>query len=80
MRHVIQCKARNCFKRATLVAEKFDSLGRHIRRIELCEPYCDVVVERERKRGPERSATVSIPETKPLALFDPTIRSFPLGF
>ena len=43
---VIECKDRNCFKRATQVAEKFDGLGRHIRRIELCEPHRDVVVKR----------------------------------
>jgi hypothetical protein len=47
------CKARGCPKRATLVAEKIDGIGRHIRKIELCQRHCDVVIERERKRGLE---------------------------
>ena len=31
-----QCKARNCLKRATLIAQKVDGAGRHVRQIELC--------------------------------------------
>ena len=45
--YVIQCKARNCFKRATLVAEKVDGAGRHVRQIELCALHCDVVITRK---------------------------------
>jgi len=53
--YVSQCKARTCPKRATLVAEKVDTAGRHVRQIELCASLCYVVVERERMRGLEIS-------------------------
>jgi hypothetical protein len=53
--YVSKCKARGCLERATLVAEKVDVAGRHIRQIELCLPHCDVVIARERKRGLEIS-------------------------
>jgi len=42
-------------ERAALVAEKVDGAGRHVRQIELCARYCDIVIERERKRGLEIS-------------------------
>jgi hypothetical protein len=54
-RYVSQCKARRCLKRATLIAEKTDAAGRHIRQIELCAQHCDIVIERERVRGLEIS-------------------------
>jgi hypothetical protein len=54
-KYVSQCKARRCLKRATLVAEKTDVAGRHVRQIELCSLHCEVVIERERARGLEIS-------------------------
>src|ERR1019366_10480675 len=50
-RYVSPCKARGCMKRATLIAEKTDAAGRHVRQIELCPPHCEIVIERERARG-----------------------------
>ena len=44
---------RSCLKRATLIAEKVDTAGRHVRQIELCPPHCQIVIERERFRGLE---------------------------
>jgi hypothetical protein len=41
--------------RATLVAEKVDTAGRHVRQIELCPRHCETVIERERARGLEIS-------------------------
>ena len=49
-RYVSRCKARRCPKRATLIAEKVDGAGPHVRQIELCTRYCNVVVKRERAR------------------------------
>lgn len=40
---------------ARLVAEKVDTAGRHVRQIELCLVHCQIVIERERERGPEIS-------------------------
>jgi len=54
-RYVSRCKARACLNRATLIAEKVDGAGRHIRQIELCSQHCEIVIERERKRGLEIS-------------------------
>ena len=54
-KYVSQCKARRCIKRATLIAEKIDIAGRHIRQIELCPLHCEVVIERESARGLEIS-------------------------
>jgi len=51
--YVSQCKARGCPQRATLIAEKVDSAGRHVRQIELCARHCQIVIERERARGLE---------------------------
>src|ERR1035437_7275266 len=51
--YVAQCKARGCMKRATLIAEKIDTAGRHVREIELCPQHCNIVIERERSRGLE---------------------------
>jgi len=51
--YVSKCKKPRCRERATLVAEKVDGAGRHIRRIELCTRHCDIVIERERARGLE---------------------------
>jgi len=42
-----------CPKRATLIAEKVDAAGRHVRQIELCARHWDIVIERERARGLE---------------------------
>ena len=53
--YVSRCKARNCLARATLVAEKVDGAGRHIRQIELCARHSEVVIARERARGLEIS-------------------------
>jgi hypothetical protein len=52
-KYVSQCKARSCLKRATLVAEKVDTAGRHVRQIELCLRHCELVIDRERARGLE---------------------------
>ena len=60
--YVSRCKARGCLARATLVAEKVDVAGRHVRQIELCLRHCDVVIERERKRGLEISDRREHPE------------------
>ena len=54
-KYVSQCRARSCVKRATLVAEKVDTAGRHVRQIELCALHCQIVIERERERGLEIS-------------------------
>jgi hypothetical protein len=53
--YVSRCKARDCLTRATLVAEKVDGAGRHVRQIELCPLHCEIVIERERARGLEIS-------------------------
>jgi hypothetical protein len=45
------CRARGCPKRATLIAEKVDAAGRHVRQVELCEPHLNFVIDRERARG-----------------------------
>jgi len=52
-KYVSQCKARSCLKRATLVAEKVDTAGRHVRQIEPCSLHCQIIIERERERGLE---------------------------
>ncbi len=52
---VAKCEAWGCPERATLVAEKVDAGGRHIRQIELYTRHCNVVIERERERGLEIS-------------------------
>ena len=52
-KYVSQCRARSCLKRATLIAEKVDTAGRHVRQIELCASHCEIVIERERARGLE---------------------------
>jgi hypothetical protein len=54
-KYISQCKARNCLKRATLIAEKVDTAGRHVRQIEICSLHCEIVIERERARGLEIS-------------------------
>jgi|SRR5271155_4486808 len=51
--YISHCRARGCPKRGTLIAEKVDVAGRHIRQIELCARHCEVVIERERARGLE---------------------------
>jgi hypothetical protein len=51
--YVSQCRARGCTKRATLIAEKVDVAGRHVRQIELCARHCQIVIERERGRDLE---------------------------
>jgi len=52
---VSQCKARSCLKRTTLIVEKVDTAGRHVRQIELCERHSQIVIERERAGGLEIS-------------------------
>jgi hypothetical protein len=54
-KYVSQCRARSCLKRATLIAEKVDTAGRHVREIELCDQHCQIVIEREQARGLEIS-------------------------
>ena len=54
-KYVSQCRARSCLKRATLIAEKVDTAGRHVRQIELCALHCQVVIDREQARGLEIS-------------------------
>jgi len=44
--YVSPCKARGCRERATLIAEKVDGAGRHVRQIELCARHCQIVIER----------------------------------
>jgi len=51
--YVFKCQARNCLKRATLIAQKVDTAGRHVRQIELCLAHYEIVIERERNRGLE---------------------------
>jgi hypothetical protein len=53
--YVSRCKKPRCSERATLIAEKVDGAGRHVRRIELCTRHCNIVIERERARGLEIS-------------------------
>ena len=43
----------DCSKRATLIAEKVDGAGRHVRQIELSARHREIVIERERGRGLE---------------------------
>src|ERR1035441_677954 len=51
--YISRCKKPRCQERATLIAEKVDGAGRHVRQIELCTRHCDVVIACERKRGLE---------------------------
>ena len=51
--YVSRCKARGCLARATIVAEKVDTAGRHIRQIELCDRHAEAVIARERNRSLE---------------------------
>jgi hypothetical protein len=53
--YVSKCKKVRCLERATLIAEKVDGAGRHVRQIELCLRHCEIVIERERARGLEIS-------------------------
>ena len=48
-----QCKARGCPTGATLITEKVDGAGRHLRQIELCLAHYKIVIDRERARGLE---------------------------
>jgi hypothetical protein len=36
-----------CPKRATLIAEKVDTAGRHVRQVELCEPHLNSSIASE---------------------------------
>jgi hypothetical protein len=63
-KYVSQCKARRCLKRATLIAEKIDGAGRHVRQIELCPLHCELVIARERARGLEISNGEAINTTR----------------
>ena len=49
--NVSPCRARRCQKLATLIAEKVDAAGLHLRQIELRPLQCQIVIERERNRG-----------------------------
>jgi hypothetical protein len=51
--YVSPCRARGCLKRATLIAEKVDVAGRHVRQIELCTRHCQIVIAHERVHGLE---------------------------
>ncbi len=51
--YVSKCKKPRCREGATLIAEKMDAAGRHVRQIELCSRHCQIVIERERSRGLE---------------------------
>jgi hypothetical protein len=53
--YVSRCKKPRCLERATVVAEKVDGAGHHIRQIELCGQHAKVVIDRERARGLEIS-------------------------
>jgi hypothetical protein len=53
--YVSKCKKLRCRERATLIAEKVDGAGHHVRQIELCTRHCHIVIERERTRGMEIS-------------------------
>jgi hypothetical protein len=52
-KYVSRSKACGCPKRATLIAEKGDGVGRHLRQIELCLAHYKIVIDRERARGLE---------------------------
>jgi hypothetical protein len=54
-KYIAQCMARRCLKRATPIAEKDDSVGRHVRQIELCLLHCEIVIECEQACGLEIS-------------------------
>ena len=53
--YVSKCKKRGCMTPATLIVEKVDGAGRHVRQIELCTRHSDVVIESARARGLEIS-------------------------
>ncbi len=53
--YVSKCKVRRCRERATLIAEKVDGAGRHVRQIELCTKHGNAVIAREGARGLEIS-------------------------
>ena len=53
--YVSKCKKRRCLARATLIAEKVDGAGRHVRQIGLCAQHCEIVIAREPARGLEIS-------------------------
>ncbi len=53
--YLSKCKVRRCRERATLIAEKVDGAGRHVRQIELCTRHGNVVIAREEARGLEIS-------------------------
>jgi hypothetical protein len=44
--YLSRCKKPRCQERATLIAEKVDGAGRHVRQLELCERHCEIVIER----------------------------------
>ena len=51
--YVSRCKKPRCPAAATLVAEKIDTAGRHVRQIELRDRHAEIVIDRERVRGLE---------------------------
>lgn len=49
--YVSKSKKHGCLEPATLITEKVDGAGRHIRQIELCPRHCEVVIESARASG-----------------------------
>src|SRR5271157_1526901 len=43
--YVSECKKHGCLAPATLICEKVDGAGRHVRQIELCDRHGEVVIE-----------------------------------
>jgi hypothetical protein len=56
-----------CPARASIVLEKVDNAGRHVRQIELCDGHSQIVIERERARGLRdiRSSRLALEENGP---------------
>jgi hypothetical protein len=52
-RYHIACRAKDCRRKATVIARSYDTGGRPLRQYELCQPHADQVVEREKGRGRE---------------------------
>jgi len=44
--YISPCRARSLPGARTLIAEKVDAAGRHVRQIELCARHCQIVIER----------------------------------
>jgi len=57
--YVSKCKKTRCRERATMIAEKVDGAGRHVRQIELCTRHGDVVIARGLEISDRRAAVAS---------------------